>query len=246
MRPEDSHADRGTQQPTWDAEASRRLWLDVLTVSPVTLIISITFGAAAVGAGFSPTVTIILSLVMFSGAAQFATVGIIASGGSAFAAWTAAMLISARFGILAISVATRLRLRGIERLLASVLVVDPNALIMLSRSDEETARRAFWRMGWFLYVVFAAGTTVGALSGTLIAERFDVIAIDVALPSFLTALVVQSARGAETRVAPLLGIAVAAALFLVVGPELAILLAPLGVLVLLVPAVRDRLPGGHA
>lgn len=237
MRPDDAP---GAEQPVWDAAASQRLWLDVLTVSPVTLIIAVTFGATAAEAGFSPTMAVILSLVMFSGAAQFATVGIIASGGSAFAAWAAAMLISARFGILAISVASRLQLRGAQRLAASVLTVDPNALIMLSHADDGTARRAFWRMSWFLYVVFATGTAIGAASGTFIAERFDAVAIDVALPSFLTALVVQSVRGPETRAAPLLGIAVAAALFLVVSPELAVLLAPLGVLVLLVPALRSR------
>ncbi len=220
--------------------AHQPMWPDLVAVAPVTLIISVTFGAATVDSGFSASTAIILSAIMFSGAAQFATIGILAGGGSAFAAWTAAMLISARFGILAVAIAARFRLRGLQRVAAAVLLVDPNALITATRDDDGEARRAFWVLGWVLYVVFLAGTAVGALAGPLITEQLDIIAIDVALPSFLAGLVVQSMRNWETRLAPFLGIVVAVALLSLVSPEVAILFAPAGTFVLLLPRIRDR------
>lgn len=218
----------------------RPLWPDLLAVAPVTLVIAITFGAATVAAGFGAGEAVAISAVMFSGAAQFAAVGIIAAGGSAVAAWATAMLISARFAILGLGVAARLRLRGWRRIVASFLVVDPNALIVASREDDDEARRAFWALSWLLYVAFIGGTALGAFGGGFIAERFTHLAIDVALPSFLAGLVVQSMRSTETRLAPLLGIAVTSGLLLAVGPELAVLLAPLGALVLVVPWVERR------
>jgi 4-azaleucine resistance transporter AzlC len=235
--------DRGPerQEPVPPAVTTRPLWQDVVAVAPVTLIISITFGAATVASGFTASTAVLLSAIMFSGAAQFATIGILSTGGSAFAAWTAAMLISARFGILGVAIAARFRFTGLERLVASVLLVDPNALITVAREDDRDARRAFWGLGWVLYVVFLLGTAIGALGGSVIAERFEMVAIDVALPSFLAGLVVQSMRTREARIAPWLGILVAFALLDVVRPEVAILFAPAGTLVLVIPKVRERL-----
>lgn len=231
------------RHPDLTARASRSAWQDLIAVAPVTLIVSITFGAASVTTGFSATSAIVMSAAMFSGAAQFAAIGIIVSGGSAFAAWAAAMLISARFGVLAVSIATRLRFSWPERFVASLILVDPNALVAIAHRQDRDARRAFWVLGLALYALFILGTAVGALSGPLLTERFAVLAIDVALPSFLAGLVVQSMRTHETRAAPLLGIVIAIAVLGFASPEIAILAAPAGTLVLLLPWIRRRTRG---
>src|SRR5207253_2462375 len=54
------------------------------------------FGAVSVGSGLSVVQTMLLSLVMFTGASQFAFVGVIATGGSPFAAVAAALLLAVR------------------------------------------------------------------------------------------------------------------------------------------------------
>ena len=54
------------------------------------------FGAVSVGSGLSVAQTMVLSLVMFSGASQFAFVGVVAAGGSPFAAIPAALLLGVR------------------------------------------------------------------------------------------------------------------------------------------------------
>ena len=47
------------------------------------------FGAISIGSGLTVAQTMVLSLVMFTGASQFAFVGVLASGGSPFAAVSA-------------------------------------------------------------------------------------------------------------------------------------------------------------
>ena len=54
------------------------------------------FGAVAVGSGLSVAQAMVLSLVMFSGASQFAFAGVVAAGGNPFAAIPAALLLGVR------------------------------------------------------------------------------------------------------------------------------------------------------
>jgi predicted branched-subunit amino acid permease len=64
----------------------KRLLSTSLSVSLATGIYGISFGALGVAAGLDIAVVMILSLLMFSGASQFAFVGVIAAGGSPIAA----------------------------------------------------------------------------------------------------------------------------------------------------------------
>ena len=54
------------------------------------------FGAAAVANGFSVLQACLLSLLTFSGASQFAVVGVIGAGGSAISAIATASLLGTR------------------------------------------------------------------------------------------------------------------------------------------------------
>ena len=65
------------------------------------------FGAISVGSGLSVPQTMLLSLVMFTGASQFAFVGVAASGGSPFAAVSAALLLGVRNAFYGVPVSGR-------------------------------------------------------------------------------------------------------------------------------------------
>src|SRR3712207_9310391 len=56
----------------------------------------VAFGAAAVGAGLDPWQAVAMSLLMFTGASQFALVGVIGAGGSGLAAVGSALLLGTR------------------------------------------------------------------------------------------------------------------------------------------------------
>ena len=86
----------------------------------------VSFGALSVASGLSVAQTMVLSLVMFSGASQFALIGIIASGGAAagVAAVLSAGLLGIRNGLYALRMAPVLAARGPLRMLAAQLTID--------------------------------------------------------------------------------------------------------------------------
>ncbi|MEI6710356.1 MAG: AzlC family ABC transporter permease, partial [Actinomycetota bacterium] len=67
-----------------------------LSVSLTVGLYGIAFGAASIAAGFSVLQSCLFSLLTFTGASQFAAVGVVASGGTAFAAISAATLLGTR------------------------------------------------------------------------------------------------------------------------------------------------------
>src|SRR4051794_41856671 len=75
-----------------------------------TALIGASFGVAAVTTGWGTLAPIVMSAIVFSGAAQFAVLAVLSAGGSVVTAIVAATLIASRF--LAIGVALRPPLRG--------------------------------------------------------------------------------------------------------------------------------------
>ena len=95
-----------------------------------------TFGAAAVTAGLSAPQACVLSALMFTGASQFALVGVLGAGGSAVSAVAGALLLGVRNTLYAVRVSSLLPERGLRRAVAAHLTI-----------DESTARRPPRRQG---------------------------------------------------------------------------------------------------
>src|SRR3954454_20089930 len=94
---------------------------DALGIGVATGAYGISFGALAVSAGLSLPQACSLSLLMFTGASQFAFVGLI--GGGAPAAVATALLLGARNALYGLRLAPHLR----PRPLAAQLVIDESA-----------------------------------------------------------------------------------------------------------------------
>jgi predicted branched-subunit amino acid permease len=99
-----------------------------------TALIGASFGVSAVTAGWGSVAPAVMSVIVFSGAAQFATLAVLSAGGSVITAIVAATLIASRF--LAIGVALGPSMRGgpVRRALEGQAVVD--ASLILARTGE--------------------------------------------------------------------------------------------------------------
>src|SRR3954449_1692566 len=99
-----------------------------------TALIGASFGVAAVTTGWGTVAPIVMSAIVFSGAAQFAALTVLTAGGSVVTAIVAATLIASRF--LAIGVALGPFMRGgpVRRALEGQAVVD--ASLILARIGE--------------------------------------------------------------------------------------------------------------
>ena len=108
-------------------------------------VFGLAFGAVAAAAGLSVLQAVVLSAVMFTGASQFALVGILGVGGSPFAALAAALLLGTRNAFYGVPVSGIVRPRGLGRLLTAHLVIDETTAMAVAQRD--AARRPLRLLG---------------------------------------------------------------------------------------------------
>jgi len=132
----------------------------------------ISFGALSVALGFSIGQTMVLSLLMFSGASQFAFIGIIGTGGvaAAGAAIASAGLLGIRNGLYALRMSPLVGPGFWKRALAGQLTVDESTAVAIAQPNEESARHGFWATAVALYLGWNLATLIGALAGDALGD----------------------------------------------------------------------------
>ncbi|NBU23127.1 MAG: branched-chain amino acid ABC transporter permease [Actinobacteria bacterium] len=139
-----------------------------LSVSLATGLYGISFGALSSAAGLDLTSTMLLSLLMFSGASQFALVGVFATGGTALAAIISAWLMGIRNSFYAIRLRSEIRPTGLRRFLAAQLTIDESNAVHAAQSTLAEAKKGFWLTGVGIYVCWNLATLFGAVAGSAI------------------------------------------------------------------------------
>lgn len=171
------------------------------------------FGAASISAGLNMWQTIALSSLLFSGASQFAIVGVIGSGGSALAAILAAVLLGVRNGFYALRMAPLLEVTGFKRLIAAHITIDEATAVALAQDpeDSDVVRKGFWFTGLGVFFFWNLFTILGALSASLL-EDPSKWGLDSAVPAAFLALLWPQLTTKRLRVISLLALLMALAL----------------------------------
>ena len=130
----------------------------------------ISFGAVATTAGLSVLQACALSLLVFTGASQFALVGVLGAGGTVLAGVASALLLGSRNALYAVRLADLLRLRGIRRALAAHLTID-ETMAMAAGAPQGLTGLAFWATAASVYLLWNLATLVGAVAGQVIDTR---------------------------------------------------------------------------
>ena len=205
-------------------ERRRSIVRDGLGVGLATGLYGISFGAIAVTSGFSVWQTCVLSLLMFTGASQFAFVGVIAGGASAWSAAVTAWLLGSRNTLYGMALAPRLDLPRSRRLIASHVVIDESAAMALHRESTEAARVGFWSTGWAVFGFWNLATLVGALAGEVIGDP-RTYGLDAAVGAAFLALLAPRLGSGRARTAALLAAGVALVLVPVTAAGVPVLAA---------------------
>ncbi|ASR36951.1 branched-chain amino acid permease [Prauserella marina] len=208
----------------------RDLARDIALVCLADALVGASFGAIAVSSGFPLWLPMLISVVVFAGAAQFMFIGLIASGGNPVAAVVAGLLVNARHVPFGFAVGDALGDKPLRRIVGAHLMIDESVAFAMAQRDGERRRAAYWACGIGLFVCWNVGVVGGAFGGTAITDT-DVFGLDAAFPAVLLALVLPSLRDKTTRLSALAGVVIAlvATPFLPAG--LPVLLALAGVLV---------------
>ncbi|WP_262848838.1 AzlC family ABC transporter permease [Mumia quercus] len=152
------------------APSDRSVVVDSLGVGLATGAYGVSFGAIGTASGLSILQTCVLSLLMFSGASQFAFAGVVASGGNPFTGAVTAALLGSRNSFYGLGLAPRLRVHGWRRLLAAQLVIDESTAMGVARETDRHARIGFYVTGASIFVLWNAMTFVGALAGNAMGD----------------------------------------------------------------------------
>ena len=147
-----------------------RIVRDSLGVGLATGTYGISFGAVSVAGGLSVTQTCVLSLLMFTGASQFALVGVLASGGTPLSGAATALLLGTRNTLYGLRLAPLLAWTGPRRVGAAHLVIDESTAMSVNRTTTAQARLGFLTTGLSVFVAWNAATLLGAIAGTTIGE----------------------------------------------------------------------------
>lgn len=205
------------------SEATRRGFPEGLRASiPVVvgyLPASVAFGVAAQGAGLSLLESVLMSLIVYSGASQFAIVGLAAAEASWLVMAGISLVLGVRHVLYGPSLAPRLRRMPTGR--AAVAAFGLTDEVFAVASVKLPRRPA--GLGWLLgleadaYASWALGTWIGGVAGTAAVDALPSLApaLSFALPALFVALLVSlmkpesSAPGGAS--APVAGAVVVAA-----------------------------------
>jgi len=194
-----------------------------LGVAAATGAYGVSFGAVGVAAGLSVAQTCALSLLLFSGASQFALAGVVASGGAPLAGALSAVLLGTRNALYGIRLGPLLGLRGWRRLVGAQVVIDESTAMAVGQPGPELARVGFWTTGVGVFVLWNTATAIGAVVGDTLGDP-RAYGLDAAVSAAFLALLWPRLSTPAARLASLLAAALA------IG---AVPLAPAGVPVLL-------------
>ena len=146
------------------------------------------FGAAGVTADFSILQTCLLSILLFSGASQFAVVGIMGAGGSAVSAIATATLLGFRNTLYGLQMAPILKVKGLKRILAAQITIDESTAVATLQENDADRRRGFYVTGIGVFVFWNLFTFLGALGASAIGDP-AVWGLDAAVPAAFCGLI---------------------------------------------------------
>ena len=127
-----------------------------------------------------------LSLLMFTGASQFALIGVLGAGGSAAAAVSGALLLGSRNTLYAVRLSSLVPERGVRRLAAAQLTIDESTA-MATGAPEGHERAAFWGTGLSVFLFWNLFTALGALGAAQLGDPTD-LGLDALVPAAFLAL----------------------------------------------------------
>lgn len=139
-------------------------------VAVATAAYGLSFGALATSSGFDVWQACAMSLLIFTGASQFALVGIIGAGGSLVSGVATAWMLGARNAFYGLRLASVLDVRGWRRLVGAHLVIDESTAQAVAHDKPELSRAGFWYGGGILFICWNLATLIGAVAGARLGD----------------------------------------------------------------------------
>ncbi|MFD3583041.1 AzlC family ABC transporter permease [Streptomyces sp. NPDC058683] len=185
---------RGEGEPKPDSAVVR----DALGVGVAVGLSGFAFGVTSAGSGLGLLQTCVLSLLVFTGASQFALVGALAAGGNPLTAAAGAFFLGVRNAFYGLRLSQVLALPRALRPLAAQWVIDETTAVTLAQPTRRAARIGFTVTGLSLYVLWNLTTLLGALGAKAVGDT-GVWGLDAAGPAVFLALLAPMLKTTTDR-----------------------------------------------
>jgi predicted branched-subunit amino acid permease len=179
-----------------NSAARRAIIRDALGIAVATGAYALSFGAISVTAGLSVVQTSALSLLMFTGASQFAYVGVVGAGGNPWAGFATAALLGSRNALYGLRLTSILHVSGLRRFVAAQFVIDESTAMAIARDEKPQSRLAFWSTGLAIFALWNLGTLIGALATRALPDP-RALGLDAAPPAAFLALLAPRLHARE-------------------------------------------------
>ncbi|MGW1468714.1 AzlC family ABC transporter permease [Streptomyces sp. NPDC002308] len=199
---------------------------DALGVGVAVGLSGFAFGVTSAGAGLTLLQTCALSLLVFTGASQFALVGALAAGGNPYTAAAGAFFLGVRNAFYGLRLSQLLALPRALRPLAAHWVIDETTAVTLAQPTRRAARLGFTVTGASLYVLWNLTTLAGALGAEKLGDT-DAWGLDAAGPAVFLALLAPMLTSTTERITAALAVVLALGLLPVLPAGVPVLLAGL-------------------
>lgn len=136
---------------------------------------------------------VVMSVIVFSGAAQFGSLAVLKAGGGVGAAIAAGVLLNARYLAMGLALAPSLRGGRLSRAAFAMAVVDAS-WAAASRGDGTFEPSFMVGVTIPQYIGWVLGTVVGVLAGSAIGNP-QALGLDALFPAFFVALLLAEMRG---------------------------------------------------
>jgi predicted branched-subunit amino acid permease len=131
-----------------------------------------------------------LSLLTFTGASQFAVIGVLGAGGTALTGIATASLLGMRNAIYSMIMKPILNLTGLKKFVATQITIDESVAVATAEEirGEAAMKHGFWLTGGGVYFFWNLFTLLGALGAQAIGDP-SMWGLDAAVPAAFLALV---------------------------------------------------------
>ncbi|MEU9331951.1 AzlC family ABC transporter permease [Streptomyces sp. NPDC048290] len=208
------------------AKSDRAVVRDALGVGVAVGLSGFAFGVTSAGSGLTLAQTCVLSLLVFTGASQFALVGALAAGGNPFTAAAGAFFLGTRNAFYGLRLSQVLALPRAVRPFAAQWVIDETTAVALAQPTRRAARVGFTVTGLSLYLLWNLTTLLGALGAEAIGDT-DAWGLDAAGPAVFLALLAPMLRTPTERTVAGLAVVLGLALLPVLPAGVPVLVAAL-------------------
>ncbi|WP_323376519.1 AzlC family ABC transporter permease [Streptomyces sp. RB17] len=206
---------------------------DALGVGVAVGLSGFAFGVTSAGSGLGLLQTCALSLLVFTGASQFALVGALAAGGNPFTAAAGAFFLGVRNAFYGLRLSQLLALPRAVRPFAAQWVIDETAAVTLAQPTRRARRIGFTVTGLTLYALWNLTTLLGALGAKAIGDT-RAWGLDAAGPAVFLALLAPMLRTTSERAVAGLAVLLGLGLLPVLPAGVPVLVAALAAPVALV------------